>query len=257
MQQGFELSFNALESHLSHLPQTAANNGCCRPPQPTSVTAHQTMRRAPDRDRAWHGSTRRAAAARPASSVAAAPLRPTTLSERVINLLVRDCVNCPSNHDRSGPLSMPEYTKIRLLVYPPAGNPVRQLGMSYEELRRRSTRRTMMVEPVEPRLFRICEPSLICAFSYGDVIEALPIAHNVWRFSRVFAKSPDRQIFLSPELLCSILYLENRPTYRLIRTLYDAWRHGCSLRHFDDWIVIGCPPDLPFDPMERIRPSAC
>jgi hypothetical protein len=153
------------------------------------------------------------------------------------------------------PARMTEHTKIRLLVDPPAGNPVQQLRMSYEELRRRS-RRTILVESVGPRLFRICEPSLICAFSYCDVIEAVPITHNVWRFSRVFAKSPSRQIFLSPELLCSILYLEDRPSYRLIRTIYDAWRHGCSLRCFDDWIVIGCAPDLQFDPMERIRPPA-
>jgi hypothetical protein len=149
---------------------------------------------------------------------------------------------------------MTEHTKIRLLVDPPACNPVPQLRMSYEEMRRRSTRRTTLVEPVGPGLFRICEPSLLCAFSYRDVIEAVPITHNVWRFSRVFAKSPSRQIFLSPELLCLILYLEDRPPYRLIRTIYDAWHHGCSLRRFDDWIVIGCAPDLPFDPMQRIRP---
>lgn len=152
---------------------------------------------------------------------------------------------------------MTERTKIRLLVEPPAANPVKQLRISYEELRRRSTRRTIMVESVGPRLFRICEPSLICAFSYGDVIEAVPTTHNVWRFSRVFQRSPCRQVFLSPELLCSILYLEERPSYRLIRTIYDAWRHGCALRRFDDWIVIGCTPDLPFDPMERITRAVC
>lgn len=107
---------------------------------------------------------------------------------------------------------MSEFVKIRLLVPPPAGNPVPQLRMSYKELRRRSRRRTM-VEPVGPRLFRICEPSLVCGFSYRDVIEAIPITEKVWRFSRVFAKSPSRQIFLSPELLCSILYLEtDQPT---------------------------------------------
>jgi hypothetical protein len=85
--------------------------------------------------------------------------------------------------------------------------------MSYEELRRRSTRRTMLVQPVGPRQFRICEPSLVCAFSYRDVIEATPIAGDAWRFTRVLVKSPCRQIFLSPEPLCSILYLENRPSY--------------------------------------------
>jgi hypothetical protein len=100
---------------------------------------------------------------------------------------------------------MTEHTKIRLLVDPPAGNPVPQLRMSYEEMRRRSTGRTILVEPVGLRLFRICEPSLICAFSYRDVIEATPVTRSVWRFSRVFSKSPCRQIFLSPELLCSIL----------------------------------------------------
>src|SRR5687768_13283064 len=99
---------------------------------------------------------------------------------------------------------MTEFVKIRLLVPPPAGNPVPQLRMSYEELRRRSRRRTM-VEPVGPCLFRICEPSLVCGFSYRDIIEAVPITDEVWRFSRLSAKSTYRQIFLSPELLCSIL----------------------------------------------------
>jgi hypothetical protein len=72
-----------------------------------------------------------------------------------------------------------EWTKIKLLVARPAGNPVPQLRMSYEELRRRSTPRTTLVEPLAPRQFRICEPSLICAFSYRDVIEATPIAGDV------------------------------------------------------------------------------
>lgn len=148
---------------------------------------------------------------------------------------------------------MAELAKIRLLVPPPAGNPVQQLRMSYDELRRRSRRRTM-VEPVGPCLFRICEPSLVCGFSYRDIIEAVPRTDEVWHFSRLSVKSPYHQIFLSPELLCSVLYLEGRSTYRLIRTIYDAFRHGCAIRHFDDWIIIGCPPDLPFDPMERIRP---
>jgi hypothetical protein len=153
-------------------------------------------------------------------------------------------------------MHLPERTKIKLLVTPPAGNPVQQLRMSYENLRRRSTRRAILVEPVSPRQFRICEPSLICGFSYRDVIEATPIAGDEWRFRRVLVKSPCRQIFLSPELLCSILYLDDRPTYRLIRTIYDMWRHGCAIRYFDDWIVLGCTPDLPFDPIDRIRPPA-
>jgi hypothetical protein len=156
----------------------------------------------------------------------------------------------------NGLLHVPEWTKIKLLTDPPAGNPVPQLRMSYEELRRRSTRRTILVQPSGPRLFRICEPSLICGFSYRDVIEAIPIAGNAWHFTRVLVKSPCRRVFLSPELLCSILYLDGKPTYRLIRTIYDMWRHGCAIRHFDDWIILGCPPDLPFDPIDRIGPPA-
>jgi hypothetical protein len=125
---------------------------------------------------------------------------------------------------------VPEWIKIKLLVDPPASNPVQQLRMSYDDLRRRSTRRTILVEPIGPRQFRICEPSLICGFSYRDVIEAIPIAGDEWRFTRVLVKSPCRQIFLSPELLCSILYLYDKPTYRLIRTIYDMWQHGCGFR---------------------------
>ena len=151
---------------------------------------------------------------------------------------------------------MTAWTKIKLLVPPPAGDPAPQLRMSYEELRRRSKRRTILVKPVGPRQFQICEPSPICGFSYRDVIEAIPIPGDVWRFMRVLVKSPCRQVFLSPELLCSILYLDDKPTYRLIRTIYDMWRLGCSLRYFDDWIILGCSPDLPFDPIDRIRPPA-
>jgi hypothetical protein len=148
-----------------------------------------------------------------------------------------------------------ERTDIKLLVAPPAGNPVPQLRMSYEELNRRSTRRTMLVEPVGPRQLRVCEPSLICVFSYRDVIEAMPVADDMWRFSRVVTKSAHRQIFLAPELLCSMLCLQDKPPYRLIRTIYDIWAHGdCAIRHFDDWIVLGIPPDLSFDPVDRIRP---
>jgi hypothetical protein len=156
----------------------------------------------------------------------------------------------------NGLLHVTEWTKIKLLVDPPAGHPVPQLRMSYEELRRRSNPQKVLVKPVGPSQFRICEPSLICAFSYRDVIEATPIAGDAWRFTRVLVKSPCRQIFLSPELLCSILYLDDKPTYRLIRTIYDMWRHGCALRCFDDWIILGCSPDLPFDPIDRIRPPA-
>lgn len=157
----------------------------------------------------------------------------------------------------NGLMHVPERIKIKLLVAPPAGNPVPQLRMSYEELHRRSPRRTMLVEPVGPCLFRICEPSLIQAFCYRDVIEAIPSGEDLWRFSRVVTESAHRQIFLSPELLCSILYFDHKPTYRLIRTVYDIWAHGnCAIRHFDDWIVLGIPPDLPFDPVDRIRPPA-
>jgi hypothetical protein len=56
---------------------------------------------------------------------------------------------------------MAEWTKIKLLVDPPAANPVPQLRMSYEELRRRSIRRTTLVEQVGLHLFRIREPSLV------------------------------------------------------------------------------------------------
>jgi hypothetical protein len=156
----------------------------------------------------------------------------------------------------SGLSNVPEWTKIKLLVEPPAGNPAPQLRMSYEDLRRRSTRRTTLVEAVGPHQFRICEPSLICAFSYRDVIEATPVAGDAWRFTRVLVKSPCRQIFLSPELLSSILYSDDTPTYRLIRTIYDMWQHGCALKYFDDWIIVGCCPDLPFDPIDRIEPPS-
>jgi hypothetical protein len=149
---------------------------------------------------------------------------------------------------------MTEHTKIELIVDPPTDHPVPQLRMTRDELRRRSRRRTL-VQPVGPRLFQIYEPSLVNGFSYGDVIEATPLGNNAWRFIRVFTKSPKRQLFLSPELLCSILYLEARPTYRLIRTIYDEFRHpGCAIRQFEDWIVLGYPPDLPFDPLARIKP---
>jgi hypothetical protein len=109
---------------------------------------------------------------------------------------------------------VPDWTKIKLLVNPPAGNPVQQLRMSYEELCRRSTRRTMLVEPLDPRLFRIREPSLICGFSHRDVIEAMPVAGDAWRFTQVLVKSLCR-FFLCPELLCPIPYLDGKTNLSL------------------------------------------